>query len=89
MRPARRHDRHPPATASRCPARIHTPPSLAASVIASTIAVADLLYQGTIITAATYRPLEVYSFVAIVYFGVLFPLTLLAQLVEKRLAVSD
>jgi polar amino acid transport system permease protein len=57
--------------------------------LVSTIAVSDLLYQGEIITATTYRPLEVYTTVAIIYFGVLFPLTLMAQLVEKRLAVSD
>jgi polar amino acid transport system permease protein len=57
--------------------------------LVSTIAVSDLLYQGEIITATTYRPLEVYTSVAIIYFGVLFPLTLLAQLVEKRLAASD
>jgi polar amino acid transport system permease protein len=57
--------------------------------LVSTIAVSDLLYQGEIITATTYRPLEVYTVVAIIYFGVLFPLTLLAQLIEKRMAVSD
>jgi len=54
--------------------------------LVSTIAVADLLYQGTIITAATYRPLEVYTMVAVIYFLVLFPLTLAAQQVERRLA---
>jgi polar amino acid transport system permease protein len=57
--------------------------------LVSTIAVADLLYQGTIITAATYRPLEVYTMVAVVYFLVLFPLTLAAQQVERRLARAD
>ena len=57
--------------------------------LVSTIAVADLLYEGTIITAATYRPLEVYTMVAIVYFLVLFPLTLAAQQVERRLARAD
>jgi polar amino acid transport system permease protein len=57
--------------------------------LVSTIAVGDLLYQGTIITAATYRPLEVYTMVAIIYFAVLFPLTLAAQRVERRLARGD
>jgi len=57
--------------------------------LVSTIAVSDLLYQGEIITATTYRPLEVYTAIAIIYFGVLFPLTLLAQAVERRLALSD
>jgi polar amino acid transport system permease protein len=57
--------------------------------LVSTIAVADLLYEGTIITAATYRPLEVYTMVAVIYFLVLFPLTLAAQQVERLLARAD
>jgi polar amino acid transport system permease protein len=57
--------------------------------LVSTIAVADLLYQGEMITAATYRPLEVYTMVAVLYFAVLFPLTVGAQAVERRLAQKD
>ncbi|HKG84031.1 MAG TPA: amino acid ABC transporter permease [Beijerinckiaceae bacterium] len=57
--------------------------------LVSTIAVSDLLYQGTLITSATYRPLETYTTVAIIYFAVLFPLTLAAQAVERRLQRSD
>jgi polar amino acid transport system permease protein len=57
--------------------------------LVSTIAVADLLYQGEMITAATYRPLEVYTMVAVLYFAVLFPLTVAAQYVERRLARKD
>jgi len=53
--------------------------------LVSTIAVADLLYQGAVITAAIYRPLEVYTVVAVIYFAVLFPLTVAAQRVETRL----
>lgn len=54
--------------------------------LVSTIAVPDLLYQGTLITADTYRPLEVYTVVAVIYFILLFPSTLLAQAYERRLA---
>jgi polar amino acid transport system permease protein len=57
--------------------------------LVSTIAVADLLYQGTIVTAATYRPLEVYTLIAVIYFAILWPMTLWAQLLEARLARSD
>jgi ABC-type proline/glycine betaine transport system permease subunit len=57
--------------------------------LVSTIAVADLLYEGQMITAATYRPLEVYTMIAVLYFAVLFPLTLAAQEVERRLARKD
>ena len=54
--------------------------------LVSTIAVPDLLYNGTLITADTYRPLEVYTVVALIYFAILFPSTLLAQAYERKLA---
>jgi len=56
--------------------------------LVSTIAVPDLLYNGTLITADTYRPLEVYTVVAVIYFALLFPSTMLAQWYERRLAVA-
>ena len=54
--------------------------------LVSTIAVPDLLYQGQLIMADTYRPLETYTMIAVVYFCLLFPATLLAQAYERRLA---
>ena len=54
--------------------------------LVSTIAVPDLLYQGTLITADTYKPLEVYTVVALIYFALLFPATRLVQWWEGRLA---
>ena len=53
--------------------------------LVSTVAVGDLLYQGSVITAASYRPLEVYTTIAVLYFVVLFPLTLVADQLENRL----
>ena len=53
--------------------------------LVSTIAVPDLLYNGQLITADTYRPLEVYTVVAVIYFVLLFPSTMLAQWYERRL----
>ena len=53
--------------------------------LVSVIAVPDLLYQGTLITADTYRPLEVYTVVAVIYFVLLFPATRLVQWYETRL----
>ena len=57
--------------------------------LVSTIAVGDLLYQGQLITSATYRPLETYTTVACIYFAILFPMTLGAQVVERLLQRSD
>jgi polar amino acid transport system permease protein len=53
--------------------------------LVSTIAVPDLLYNGQMITADTYRPLEVYTVVALIYFVILFPATRLVQEYERRL----
>lgn len=52
----------------------------------SVLAVPDLLYQGQLITSATYKPLETYTMIAVIYFIVLFPLTTLARGLERRLA---
>jgi polar amino acid transport system permease protein len=54
--------------------------------LVSTIAVPDLLYQGTLISSETYRPLEVYTVVALIYFCLLFPATRLVEAYERRLA---
>jgi polar amino acid transport system permease protein len=54
--------------------------------LVSVIAVPDLLYQGMMITADTYRPLEVYTVIAAIYFVLLFPATRIAQWYEHRLA---
>jgi polar amino acid transport system permease protein len=46
------------------------------------VAVPDLMYTGSIVTAETYRPLEVYTSVAAMYFIMLYPMTLLAKRLE-------
>jgi polar amino acid transport system permease protein len=48
------------------------------------VAVPDLMYTGSIVTAETYRPLEVYTSVAAMYFIILYPLTLFAKRLEVR-----
>jgi polar amino acid transport system permease protein len=53
--------------------------------LVSTIAVPDLLYTGQMVTADTYRPLETYTVVAVIYFVLLFPATVFAQIYERRL----
>lgn len=48
----------------------------------SVLAVPDLLYQGQVIAHDTYRPLELYTFIAIAYFAVLLPITIWAKRME-------
>lgn len=45
----------------------------------SVLALPDLLYQGQVIAQDSYRPLETYTFIAVAYFAVLFPVTLWAS----------
>ncbi|WNJ87989.1 amino acid ABC transporter permease [Bosea sp. 685] len=52
----------------------------------SVLAVPDLLYQGQLITSATYRPLETYTMIAGIYFIILFPLTRMAYRLEARMS---
>src|ERR1700761_8197243 len=51
--------------------------------LVSVIAVPDLVYNATLINADTYRPLEVYTVVALIYFAILFPATLVARRLER------
>jgi polar amino acid transport system permease protein len=51
--------------------------------LVSVIAVPDLVYNATLINADTYRPLEVYTVVAVIYFAILFPATLIARRLER------
>ena len=40
--------------------------------------------QGAIVVAGTFRPLEVYTSVGVMYFAILYPLTLWAARMEAR-----
>ncbi|CAG9184970.1 amino acid ABC transporter permease [Cupriavidus pinatubonensis] len=70
-----------------------TPPLVSQSVmqlkntsLLSVLAVPDLLYQGQVIAHDTYRPLEIYSLVAVAYFAVLLPATMMAKRLEAKVA---
>ncbi|MEJ8858172.1 amino acid ABC transporter permease [Variovorax robiniae] len=52
----------------------------------SVLALPDLLYQGQSIAHETYRPLETYTIVALAYFLVLLPATILVKRAETRLS---
>jgi polar amino acid transport system permease protein len=56
--------------------------------LVSVLAVPDLLYQGQVITMDTFRPLEVYTVIAVIYFVVLVPLTAIVKRAEKKVQRS-
>jgi len=55
----------------------------------SVISVGELVYMAAVVNGQTYRPLEAFTVVAVLYFAVLFPMTQAADYVEHRLRVSD
>jgi polar amino acid transport system permease protein len=59
------------------------------SSLASVIAVAELTYQGQILQASTFRPIEILTVVAIVYFVLTFPLSLFVQHLERRAGIGE
>jgi polar amino acid transport system permease protein len=52
----------------------------------STLGVSDLMYVGRNIASDTYRPLEILTTVAIIYFVIAFPTTLVVRRLELHLA---
>lgn len=58
------------------------------TTLVATVSYADLLFQANELAQKTFRPLEVFSVVAMIYFVVIFGVSLCAQALERRLAVS-
>ncbi len=56
------------------------------SSLASVIAVNELLHRSNEIISTTYRPLEVYTAVALMYLAIIIPATYFSRLLEKHLA---
>ena len=56
------------------------------TALASTLAYADLLYQAMQVNSETFRPLEVYTTIAVMYLVLLLAASTLARLAEHRLA---
>jgi len=59
------------------------------SSLVSVLGVADLTYQAQVLSTTTFRPIEIFTFIAIVYFGLCTLLSYSARRLERRLAVSD
>ena len=60
-----------------------------ATSLASTIAVAELLYEGQVLANTVYRPFELYTAVAVLYFFATYPLVLFSYWLENRLAIDS
>jgi polar amino acid transport system permease protein len=67
----------PPATSS-------TVTLIKDSSLVSVIGVSDLMWQANDLAASTFRPLEILTFVAAVYFALTYPLTIAANVLHRR-----
>ena len=56
------------------------------TALVSTLGVADLMYQARVVATETYRPLEILTVAAMIYFVLAFPCTIATRLLELRLA---
>jgi len=59
------------------------------SSLVSVLGVADLTYQAQVLSTTTFRPIEIFTFIAVVYFVLCTALSYFARRLEIRLAVSD
>ncbi len=58
------------------------------TTLVATVSYADLLYQANELAQKTFRPLEVFTVTALIYFFVIFAASLLVHRLERRLAVT-
>jgi polar amino acid transport system permease protein len=58
------------------------------TTLVATVSYADLLFQANELAQKTFRPLEVFTVTALIYFTVIFAASLVVHRVERRLAVS-
>ena len=58
------------------------------TTLVATVSYADLLFQANEVAQKTFRPLEVFTVAALLYFVVIFFASLAVQRLERRLAIS-
>lgn len=59
------------------------------SSLVSVLGVADLTYQAQVLSTTSFRPIEIFTFIALVYLVLCTTLSYFARRLELRLAVSD
>jgi polar amino acid transport system permease protein len=56
------------------------------TALAATLAYGELLYRAMVISSQSYRPLETYTAIAVLFFSLLFVASIVMRRVEKSLA---
>lgn len=58
------------------------------SSLASVFAVGEVTRKATELSAVTFRPLEIFTFVALVYFLICWPMSLSIRILERRMRIT-
>lgn len=58
------------------------------TTLVGTVSYADLLFEANEVAQKTFRPLEVFTTAALIYFVVIFACSLLSRRLERRLAIG-
>jgi His/Glu/Gln/Arg/opine family amino acid ABC transporter permease subunit len=58
------------------------------SSLASTFAVGEITRKATELSSFTFRPIEIFTFIALVYFFICWPLSMSIRYLEKRVQVA-
>ena len=56
-----------------------------ASALLSAIGISELFYQASVLGNTTYRHMEFFTAIAVLYFAIIFPISVYARRVERRL----
>lgn len=54
------------------------------TALVAIVAIQDLMYEAKYVATSTYRPIETFTIVALVYFFISFPVSQLVQFLERR-----
>ena len=60
---------------------------LKASSLISVLAIPEIMYQSQVIIETTYRPIEILTFTALLYFAITYPTTILSRKVESKFKI--
>lgn len=59
------------------------------TALVAIVAIQDLMYQGKSLATTTYRPIETFTLIAVIYFAVSFPVAQFVQFIERRREVAS
>ncbi|MDC7713651.1 amino acid ABC transporter permease [Vogesella sp. LYT5W] len=59
------------------------------TALVAIVAIQDLMYQGKALATTTYRPIETFTLIAVIYFAISFPIAQLVQAIERRREVAS